>query len=128
MYTFIYLPTILSVDTYTQTDTHKHTHTQTDTHKQTHTHPYTHTNTHTHTHKQTHTHTYTHTGIKISLGSLCKHGQVEVDQLQVAGGGRVVVALQLQVELLGHDCHAHVNLHTHLRDSVLRQRKDINVG
>jgi len=45
-----------------------------------------------------------------------EHGEIEVDELQVAGRRRVVSSLQLAVEPFRHLTHACMDLHTHLRD------------
>ena len=43
-----------------------------------------------------------------------QHGEVEGDELQVAGGRGVVAPPQLLVEHLGHGAHAGMDLHAHL--------------
>lgn len=54
-----------------------------------------------------------------------QHGEVEVDELQVAGWGGVVAATQLCVEYLAHVADTCVDLHTHLRYGFLgRVEKD----
>ena len=54
------------------------------------------------------------------LGLLGEHAEVEVDQLQIAGGCGVVTSLQLVIEPLGHGGHTHVDVHTHLGHALLQ--------
>ena len=56
---------------------------------------------------------------KCSLSLGLQHGEVEVDQLQVAGGCGVVAPPQLRVEHLSHVAHTGVDLAAHLGDGLL---------
>ena len=66
-----------------------------------------------------------YTGVCVDALSLgLQHGEVEVDELEVAGGCGIVPPPQLGIEHLGHGTHTSVDLHTHLSYGFLEIKKE----